>query len=63
MSEPQAYRPQDFCAAFNISLRKFYKEVEAGNIRMKKCGRASSVTAEAAKEWLNSQPDYAPEVA
>ena len=63
MTEKRAYRPKEFCQVFNISLSKFYDEVNAGRIPVKKIGRVSLVSAEAATSWFNSQPDYAAGVA
>jgi pyridoxine/pyridoxamine 5'-phosphate oxidase len=58
MTKKQAYRPKSFCETYNISLSLFYKEVKAGRLTIKKIGRVSLVSAEAADEWFESRPDY-----
>lgn len=53
----------EFCQRYAISVRSFYREVNAGRLRVKKIGRSTRVPVEAAQEWLASAPDYQPQAA
>ena len=45
-----------FCAWACISRNKFYQEVRAGRIPLRKMGRKSLVAVPDALAWLNSLP-------
>lgn len=44
--------PAEFEAIYNISHTTFYREVNAGRIRIIKIGRATRVTRQDAEAWL-----------
>lgn len=48
---------EDFCRWAGIGRSLAYKEIEAGRLRIKKVGRRTLVTLEAARAWLASLPD------
>lgn len=50
--EKQAYRPQEFQAAYGIAKSYFYEQIAQGRLKVIKVGRATLVTREAADEWL-----------
>lgn len=45
-----------FCSWASIGRRKFYQEVSAGHITIRKVGRKSIVTLPDALSWLESLP-------
>lgn len=47
----------EFCAWAPLGRSKFYQEVTAGRIRLRKVGRKSVVTVTDALAWLESLPD------
>lgn len=47
----------EFCAWASIGRSKFYREVAADRIRLRKIGRKSVVTMPDALAWLSSLPD------
>ena len=47
---------QEFCTTHRIGLTQFYKEVNAGRLALRKLGRKSLVSADAAKAWRDSLP-------
>lgn len=46
----------EFCAWASIARSKFYREVGAGRITLRKIGRKSIVTMTDAQNWLNALP-------
>lgn len=46
----------EFCGWAAIGRNKFYEEVKAGRLTMRKIGRKSVVTLAEAEAWLNSLP-------
>lgn len=48
---------EDFCRWAGIGRSLAYKEVEAGRLRIKKVGRRTLVTMDAARAWLANLPD------
>lgn len=46
----------DFLKTFAISRSQFYREVQAGKIRLTKIGRASRVAKADADAWVASLP-------
>ena len=51
-----AYTVKEFCAWAGISRSKFYQEVNAGQIRLRKIGRKSVITVDEAENWLLNLP-------
>lgn len=47
---------EGFCAWAGIGRSLAYKEIEAGRLRIKKVGRRTLVTLEAAQNWLAALP-------
>jgi hypothetical protein len=45
-----------FCESVGIGRTRFYHEVKAGRLRIRKVGRRTIVTADDAEEWLNHLP-------
>lgn len=52
-----AFTVSEFCGWAGIGVTKFYAEVKAGKIRLRKIGRKSVVTTTDALAWLNALPD------
>lgn len=50
--EPVAYRVSDFCRVYVISKASFYREVQAGRLRILKRGRRSLVERTEAERWF-----------
>ncbi|MFA4995064.1 MAG: hypothetical protein WC521_07165 [Bdellovibrionales bacterium] len=50
--EPIAYRVSDFCQVYVISKASFYREVQAGRLRILKRGRRSLVERSEAERWF-----------
>jgi len=46
----------EFCSWASIGRSKFYQEVNAGRITLRKIGRKSVVTMADAMSWVNSLP-------
>lgn len=57
---PQSYRPRDFCQSERIGLSKFWAEVRAGRLRVRKAGRVSLVFEEDRQRWRQSLPVLSP---
>lgn len=47
----------DFCAWAGIGRSLAYREIESGRLKIRKVGRRTLVTIEAAQAWLNSLPE------
>ena len=54
-----AYSVNEFLAAYGIGRTKFYQEIEAGRLRIRKCGKRTLVTRQDAEAWLQSLPEAA----
>ncbi|MCF4124955.1 MULTISPECIES: helix-turn-helix domain-containing protein [Methylobacterium] len=48
---------EDFCRWAGIGRSLAYKEIEAGRLRIKKVGRRTLITMDAARAWLANLPD------
>ena len=46
----------DFLSCYSISRTEFYRQVNAGRIRLTKLGNASRVAREDAEQWRASLP-------
>jgi hypothetical protein len=57
--ERLAYPINDFAEAVGISRRKAYAEIKAGNLRAKKLGSRTIITAPDADAYLEALPDMA----
>lgn len=58
MPSKGAFTVEEFLAWAAIARSKFYQEVNAGRIRMRKIGRKSVITFPDAMEWLSSLPEF-----
>jgi excisionase family DNA binding protein len=58
-AQPAAYRPQQFCEAYGLSIPHLYRLLERGEIRFVKSGRATLIPVEEARRWLASLPSGA----
>lgn len=56
ISDRGAMSVDDFCAWASIGRAKFYREVGAGRIKLRKIGRKSIVTMSDAQAWLSALP-------
>ena len=56
MTEPIAYPFRTFLERYGVGKTKAYEEIKAGRLKAIKNGRATIITAEAAKAWLDSLP-------
>ncbi len=52
----ELYTVNDFLKAYSISRTEFYRQVNAGKIRLTKLGTASRVSRKDAEEWAASLP-------
>jgi len=50
--DPVAYRVSEFCQVYVISKASFYREVQAGRLRILKRGRRSLVERTEAERWF-----------
>jgi|GEM_PF-1294334 hypothetical protein len=50
--EPIAFRVSEFCQVYVISKASFYREVQAGRLRIVKRGRRSLVERTEAERWF-----------
>jgi hypothetical protein len=50
--EPVAFRVSEFCRVYVISKASFYREVQAGRLRILKRGRRSLVERSEAERWF-----------
>lgn len=48
---------ETFCQWAGIGRSLAYKEIEAGRLRIKKVGRRTLITLEAARAWLADLPE------
>ena len=55
-SDKGALTVDEFCSWAGIGRSKFYNEVKAGRIRVRKIGRKSVVAMADAQAWLESLP-------
>ena len=54
--EKHAFTVAEFCAAYGIGRTKFYAEIQAGRLKIRKAGKRTIVAREDADAWLNSLP-------
>lgn len=47
---------RSFCESVGIGRTRFYQEVKAGRLRVRKLGRRTLVTTDDAEEWLSNLP-------
>jgi hypothetical protein len=47
---------RSFCESVSIGRTRFYQEVKAGRLRVRKVGRRTIVTAADADAWLSNLP-------
>lgn len=59
MDSPQLMTVREFLAAFRISRSSFYREINAGRLRVVKLGRATLVTRDDAEHWMANLPEIA----
>ena len=52
----RALSVRSFCESVGIGRTRFYQEVKAGRLRVRKVGRRTIVTADDAEEWLSRLP-------
>ena len=52
----ELYTVNDFLKAYSISRTEFYRQVNAGKIRLTKLGTASRVSRKDAEAWAASLP-------
>lgn len=52
--EKHAFSIEEFCRLYSIGKTKTYEEIKDGKLKIKKVGRRTIITAEAAKEWLEA---------
>lgn len=57
MEQRGAMSIETFCQWSGIGRSLVYKEIEAGRLRIKKVGRRTIITSEAAGSWLAALPD------
>jgi predicted DNA-binding transcriptional regulator AlpA len=53
---PLASRVREFCDAVGIGKSKFYEEVRAGRIRLRKLGGRSVVAVDDARAYIENAP-------
>jgi len=53
----QALSISEFCKQFSVGRTKVYSEISAGRLAVKKVGRRTIITAQAAESWLASLPE------
>lgn len=54
-----AFTVDEFLGWASLGRTRFYDEVKAGRIKLRKIGRKSVVTMPDAMDWLNSLPEAA----
>lgn len=59
LTEKAAYSVNEFLISFGIGRTKFYQEVEAGRLRILKCGKRTLIRRSDAENWLNSLEEAA----
>jgi excisionase family DNA binding protein len=52
----RAMSVRSFCESVGIGRTRFYQEVKAGRLRVRKLGRRTLVTTDDAEEWLSNLP-------
>lgn len=45
------YRVFEFCQSYGIGRTKTYQEIQAGRLKVFKCGRITLISMEAAEAW------------
>lgn len=56
MDKPELLTVADFLASYKIGRTSFYREVQAGRIRLRKMGTASRIARTDAEAWAASLP-------
>ena len=56
-TEPNAFTVKGFLASHGICRNLFYNEVNAGRLRIVKCGRKTLVRKTDADHWLENLPE------
>lgn len=51
---PAAIDIPTFCRMFSIGKTLVYSEIKAGRLKIKKAGRRTLISSQAAHEWFNS---------
>ncbi|MEP0940238.1 MAG: DNA-binding protein [Rhizobiaceae bacterium] len=54
--QKQAFTVAEFTECYGLGRTKFYEEVKAGRLRIRKVGKRSLISASDAKEWFDSLP-------
>jgi hypothetical protein len=52
--EPVVYRVAEFCRVYAISKASFYREIQAGRLRLVKRGKRSLVERHEAERWFTA---------
>lgn len=56
MDNPELLTVADFLTRYSIGRTSFYREVQAGRIRLRKMGTASRIARADAEAWAKSLP-------
>lgn len=56
--QPVTYDIKTICQLTSLGQTQVYEEIKAGNLKAKKCGRRTLVTAESLAEWLEGLKNY-----
>lgn len=62
-SPPPNFTVQGFCRWLPMSKTKFYREVNAGKIRVRKSGKRTLITRDDAQAYIDSLPVFDPKAA
>lgn len=54
MTQRLAYSIDELMGATGIGRTRIYEEIKSGRLKAAKCGKRTIVTADAAREWLES---------
>ncbi|MBY8337929.1 helix-turn-helix domain-containing protein [Alteriqipengyuania sp. NZ-12B] len=63
MDLPELLTVAEFCDRFSIGKTSFYREVNAGRLKIRKFGVATRIARADAMAWANALPDYQGEAA
>ena len=63
MDLPELLTVADFCDRFSIGKTSFYREVNAGRLKIRKLGAATRIARADAMAWADALPDYEGEAA
>lgn len=56
LKEKEAFTITEFCQLYSIGRTKAYEEIKSGRLQIRKIGKRTIITAEAAQEWLANLP-------